>query len=269
MQSTLIRQIIDIRHSKAFELTMIIVIIISALNVGAHTYQGLDPYRHVLSYLDVGITVIFAIEIVIRLIAAQSARQFFKDPWNIFDALIVIGSLIPLESSNLVFIGRLLRIFRVMRLISFIPELRVLLNALVTSLPRLGYLVLLMFIFFYIYGAIGATLFSEINPFLWGDILRAMLTLFRVMTFEDWTDVMYEVMEFYPLAWTYFLTFIFFSAFAFLNMLIGIVVDVVNRESQTLNLVEDEATRHKQEIMAGIQKLSDELERIRGRVDKP
>ncbi len=96
-----------------------------------------------------------------------------------------------------------------------------------------------------------------------------MLTLFRVMTFEDWTDVMYEVMEFYPLAWTYFLTFIFFSAFAFLNMLIGIVVDVVNRESQTLNLVEDEATRHKQEIMAGIQKLSDELERIRGRVDKP
>ncbi len=181
----------------------------------------------------------------------------------------MIGSLIPLESSNLVFIGRLLRIFRVMRLISFIPELRVLLNALVTSLPRLGYLVLLMFIFFYIYGAINATLFSVINPFLWGDILRAMLTLFRVMTFEDWTDVMYEVMEFYPLAWTYFLTFIFFSAFAFLNMLIGIVVDVVNRESQTLNLVEDEATRHKQEIMAGIQKLSDELERIRGRVDKP
>ncbi|MEK9917709.1 MAG: ion transporter, partial [Betaproteobacteria bacterium] len=88
-------------------------------------------------------------------------------------------------------------------LISFIPELRVLLNALVTSLPRLGYLVLLMFIFFYIYGAIGATLFSEINPFLWGDILRAMLTLFRVMTFEDWTDVMYETMDVYSWSWIF------------------------------------------------------------------
>jgi len=88
------------------------------------------------------------------------------------------------------------------------------------------------------------------------------------MTFEDWTDVMYEVMEVYPLAWIYFLTFIFFSAFAFLNMLIGIVVDVVNKESKSLNLVDDDEERHKQEIMAGIQKISGELERLRGRLDK-
>jgi len=173
-----------------------------------------------------------------------------------------------LESSNLVFVGRLLRIFRVLRLISFVPELRVLLNALITSLPRLGYLVLLMFIFFYIYGAVGATLFSKINPFLWGDILRAMLTLFRVMTFEDWTDVMYEVMEVYPMAWIYFLTFIFFSAFAFLNMLIAIVVDVVNKESKSLNLVGDTEERHKQELVQGIQKISGELERLRNRLDR-
>jgi voltage-gated sodium channel len=125
-----------------------------------------------------------------------------------------------------------------------------------------------MFIFFYIYGAFGATVFAEINTFLWGDILKSMLTLFRVMTFEDWTDVMYEVMEVYPLAWIYFLTFIFFSAFAFLNMLIGIVVDVVNKESKSLNLVDDDEERHKQEIMAGIQKISGELERLRGRLDK-
>ena len=127
---------------------------------------------------------------------------------------------------------------------------------------------LLMFIFFYIYGAVGATLFSEINPFLWGDILRAMLTLFRVMTFEDWTDVMYEVMEVYPMAWIYFLTFIFFSAFAFLNMLIAIVVDVVNKESKSLNLVGDAEERHKQELVQGIQKISGELERLRNRLDR-
>jgi voltage-gated sodium channel len=262
------KRIVEIRHSKTFELAMIFVIIVSALNVGAHTYKGLAPYEHILSYLDVCITTIFAIEIVVRVVAEGSLRRFLKDPWNIFDTLIVLGSLIPLESSNLVFVGRLLRIFRVLRLISFVPELRVLLNALLTSLPRLGYLVLLMFIFFYIYGAFGATLFAEINPFLWGDILKSMLTLFRVMTFEDWTDVMYEVMEVYPLAWIYFLTFIFFSAFAFLNMLIGIVVDVVNKESKSLNLVDDDEERHKQEIMAGIQKISGELERLRGRLDK-
>ncbi|MBA4741049.1 MAG: ion transporter, partial [Burkholderiales bacterium] len=134
------------------------------------------------------------------------------------------------------------------------------------SLPRLGYLVLLMFIFFYIYGAIGSTLFGAINPFLWGDISKSMLTLFRVMTFEDWTDVMYEVMELYPLSWIYFLTFIFFSAFAFLNMLIAIVVDVVNKENKALNSAEEEDERHKQELMNGIKKISGELERLKDRL---
>jgi len=58
------------------------------------------------------------------------------------------------------------------------------------------------------------------------------LTLFRVMTFEDWTDVMYEVMVVYPWSWVYFVSFIFLTAFAFLNMVIGIVVNVLEEEHQ-------------------------------------
>ena len=155
----LIQKIINVRHHKLFELSMIFIILFSALTVGARTYKQLEPYQDLLSYLDIFITVIFLIEIVIRYIAEGDFKRFVRDPWNLFDTIIVVGSLIPLESSNLVFVGRLLRIFRVLRLISFIPELRLLLNALFKSLPRLGYLVLLMFIFFYIYGAIGSTLF--------------------------------------------------------------------------------------------------------------
>ena len=89
---------------------------------------------------------------------------------------------------------------------------------------------LLMFIIFYIYAAVGTTFFAELNPTLWGDISISLLTLFRVMTFEDWTDVMYETMTLYPLSWIYYLTFIFFTAFAFLNMVIGIVVNVLEQE---------------------------------------
>ena len=89
-----------------------------------------------------------------------------------------------------------------------------------------------MFIIFYIYAAIGSTFFNEINPVLWGDITISMLTLFRVMTFEDWTDVMYETMQVYRFSWTFFLSFIFFTAFAFLNMVIGIVVSVLEEERE-------------------------------------
>ena len=108
-------------------------------------------------------------------------------------------------------------------MVSIIPELRMLLNSLIKALPQLGYVLLLMFIIFYIYAAMGSTLFEEINPELWGDVTISLLTLFRVMTFEDWTDVMYETMTVYPLSWTYYITFI-------LNMAIGIVVNVMNDE---------------------------------------
>ena len=107
-----------------------------------------------------------------------------------------------------------------------------LLNSLLIALPRLGYVMGLMFIIFYMYAAVGSLFFEHINEFLWGDIAAAMLTLFRVMTFEDWTDVMYEVMEVYSWAWVYFVSFIFLTAFAFLNMVIGIVVNVLEEEHQ-------------------------------------
>ena len=142
----------------------------------------------------------------------------------------MVVSLIPIDNTEMALIARLVRVFRVLRMISIIPELRILLASLVKALPQLGYVMLLMFIIFYIYAAIGATLFDSINPELWGDITISLLTLFRVMTFEDWTDVMYETMAVYPLSWSYYLTFIFFTAFAFLNMVIGIVVNVMEQE---------------------------------------
>lgn len=127
-------------------------------------------------------------------------------------------------------LARLLRVFRVLRLVSMIPELRLLINALLKAIPRMGYIALLMFVIFYIYAAIGSMLFEHINSVLWGDVSIAMLTLFRVATFEDWTDVMYETMAVYPISWIFYLSFIFLTAFIFLNMMVGTILDVMNEE---------------------------------------
>jgi voltage-gated sodium channel len=113
--------------------------------------------------------------------------------------------------------------------------LRVLLNAFLSAIPRMGYVSLLMFIIFYIYAAMGSMFFSQINPVLWDNITIAMLTLFRVATFEDWTDVMYETMAVYPLSWAFYLSFIFIVAFVFLNMMIGIVLETLQREHEQLS----------------------------------
>lgn len=230
--STLQRRFYEIRNNKVFELFVIAIIVFSALMIGAHSYQISATAMSILSILDIAITIIFLTEIIIRFIGEPNKKRFFHNFWNIFDTFIVVVSLIPIEDSEVAYLGRLVRIFRVLRMVSIIPELRILINSLVKALPQLGYVMLLMFIIFYIYAAVGTTFFATINPELWGDISISLLTLFRVMTFEDWTDVMYESMTVYPLSWTYYLTFIFFTAFAFLNMVIGIVVNVLEQERQ-------------------------------------
>lgn len=224
-------KIID--SSKAFQGFVIFVIIVSALSIGAHTYNLPNWMEKGLLMLDIGITVFFAIEIVIRFLASEGPKKFFKSGWNIFDTIIVIGSLIPAGGSAIL-LARLLRIFRVLRLVSMIPELRMLVNALLKAIPRMGYIALLMFVIFYIYGAIGSMLFAHINDFLWGDVSAAMLTLFRVSTFESWTSVMYETMEVYPLSWIFYLSFIFLTAFVFLNMMVGAVLDVMTQETEAM-----------------------------------
>lgn len=221
---------VSLNSNRLFEFFVVSIIIFSALVVGVKTYNISDDLLNFVVVLDWAITVIFLIEITIRFVAEPRKSQFFKKGWNVFDTLIVVVSLVPIDNSDMALLGRLIRIFRVLRMVSIIPELRVLVNSLIKAMPQLGYVMLLMFIIFYIYAAIGSTFFSEINQKLWGDIAISMLTLFRVMTFEDWTDVMYETMVVYRFSWTFFLSFIFFTAFAFLNMIIGIVVSVLEDE---------------------------------------
>ncbi len=249
-----------LRTNKIFEFFVISIIIFSALVIGAKTYDISPTTLWLIHLLDWFITFFFLTEIIIRFIGEEHKKSFFKHGWNIFDTLIVIMSLIPVEDSELAIIGRLIRIFRVLRMVSIIPELKMLLNSLLIALPQLGYIVALMFIIFYIYAAIGSTFFATINPVLWDDIAISMLTLFRVMTFEDWTDVMYETMAVYPLSWIYYLSFIFFTAFAFLNMVIGVVVNVLNEEHEKIREEEEKNMQHV--TLEELDKKIDELKQL-------
>ncbi|MFT5757284.1 MAG: voltage-gated sodium channel [Alteromonadaceae bacterium] len=223
------RKLKKIDSSSIFQWSIIAVIIMSALMIGAKTHDLSPEVVSVLSFLDSAITVFFVIELTIRFLAFKNKKHFFKSGWNVFDTIIVIGSLIPAGGSG-VLLARLLRVFRVLRLVSMVPELRILINALLKAIPRMGYIALLMFVIFYIYAAVGSILFSTINKELWGDVSISMLTLFRVATFEDWTDVMYETMIIHPMSWIYYLSFIFLTAFIFLNMMVGTILEVMSKE---------------------------------------
>lgn len=262
--STIQSSLKRIDSSPLFQWSVITVIVMSALLIGAKTHNLSPQATQVLGWLDKAVTIFFVFEIIIRFLACKDKRRFFKSGWNIFDTVIVIGSLVP-DGGSGVLLARLLRVFRVLRLVSMVPELRLLINALIKAIPRMGYIALLMFVIFYIYAAIGSILYSNINEELWGDVSISMLTLFRVATFEDWTDVMYETMAIYPLSWIYYLTFIFLTAFIFLNMMVGTILEVMGQEHENYRAEQhgESAEGAEPASRAQIDKLELELQEIK------
>ncbi len=218
---------LTIRNSKVFNGIVISVIVASAIFAGVSSYDISPQYNAYLDLFDYAITLFFVIEIMIRMISERSLIKFFKDGWNIFDFLIVTISLIPINNVESIFVARLLRIIRVLRIITVVPAFRHIIDSLMKSIPRVGFIALLMFIFMYVWGAIGTMFFSSVDPDNWGNIGLALITLVQVATYDDWAAIMGQITEVYPYAWIFFVSFIIINAVILLNMVIGVIVDVM------------------------------------------
>ena len=217
----------NIRDNRLFQFSVVTIIILNAILIGATTYK-LDPlFLETIHFLDYVITIFFVIEILIRFIGEPIKSNFFKSGWNIFDTIIVTISLIPIPNNSSFLVLRLLRVFRVLRLISVIPELKQIIEAILQSIKRVFFVSLLLFIILYIYATMGAILFSEDEPSRWGDLGISLITLFQVLTLSSWETVMLPLQEIYWWTWIYFFSFIIICAITILNLVIAILVDVV------------------------------------------
>ena len=217
----------NLKESRIFQFIVISIIILNAITIGVNTYDLSQFVRQAINYLDYSITVFFVIEILIRFIGEPKKLNFFKSGWNVFDTLIVFISLIPIPNNSSFLLLRLLRVFRVLRIISVVPELKKIIEALLSSVKRVFYVGLLLFIILYIYATIGSILFSTNIPERWSDVGVAMITLFQVLTLSSWEQVMLPLQEVYWWAWIYFFSFIIICGITMLNLLIAILVDVV------------------------------------------
>ena len=251
-------------NNRYFELFMLGIIVFSAMLIGIDTFKLKPIYQDIIFILDELVTVVFLIEMMMRISSYKKPLDFFKDGWNIFDFIIVGMSLIPMDHNNFA-VARLLRIFRVLRIITIVPELKTIINSLFRSSKSIGYVFILTFIIFYIFAIVGTVLFEGSASGLWRDVGTALLTLFRVMTFEGWTDVMYESMEIYPWSWIYYVLFIFLTAFTFLNMIIGIMLESLNEEHK-----QDESPEHEllKEIVEQNRLLAKEVKELKMAIKK-
>jgi voltage-gated sodium channel len=212
--------------SPAFTTVVVTTIAVNAAVLGLQTYEGIeDRWGDLLFAINAVCLGIFLVELAIR-IASYWPRPlaFFRSGWNVFDFVVIMAVFIPgiRENSTLL---RLLRLLRVVRIVRLLPDLRVLLLGIWRSVPPLASIGAVTAMILFVYGMVGWIWFGDELPDEWGNIGRAMLTLFVMLTLENFPQYMDEAMEVEPWAWIYFVSFILVAAFIILNVLIGVVLN--------------------------------------------
>ena len=212
--------------SVPFTVVVVATIAVNAVVLGLQTYEGLESrWGSLLNAVNAACVAVFIVELGIR-IASYWPRpwQFFRNGWNIFDFVVVGATFVPGVSGNSTLL-RLVRLLRVVRLVRVLPDLRVLLLGVWRSVPPLASIAAVTAMILFVYGMVGWVLFADDLPERWGNIGTAMLTLFVMLTLEDFPVYMAEAMEIHSWAWIYFVSFILVAAFIVLNVLIGIVLN--------------------------------------------
>lgn len=251
-------------ESRGFELAITWLIVINAITLGLETSPGLvAQYGALLHLVDHVLLGVFVVELAAKVVIYRS--QFFRDPWRIFDFLVVGISLLP--ASGPLSILRALRVLRVLRLVSIIPSMRRVVGGLFLALPSMGSIFLLLMLVFYVFAVMATKLYGVDFPVYFGNIAASAFTLFQVMTLEGWAaEIVRPVMDKHPQAWLFFLPFILATSFTVLNLFIGIIVSAMQTEheaevQETHAILEED----REEILVELRAIKQELAELKAR----
>ena len=217
----------------------IALILVNAVLLGLETWPAaMARAGGLIRGLDQAILGLFVVELLARIYAHRAA--FWRDPWSVFDFLVVAIALIPASGPFAVL--RALRVLRVLRLLTMVPSMRRVVGALLAAIPGLGSIALVLFIIYYVFAVIATNLFAASHPEWFGTLGRSLYTLFQVMTLESWSmGIARPVMESFPHAWIFFVAFILVATFTMLNLFIAIIVNAMQSYNEAEQLAAHDA----------------------------
>eukprot|EP00607_Mallomonas_marina_P002553 CAMPEP_0182432850 /NCGR_PEP_ID=MMETSP1167-20130531/59313_1 /TAXON_ID=2988 /ORGANISM="Mallomonas Sp, Strain CCMP3275" /LENGTH=594 /DNA_ID=CAMNT_0024620853 /DNA_START=264 /DNA_END=2048 /DNA_ORIENTATION=- len=243
----------NLAHHHHFRNFITLCVFISVLEAGMVADNDLHGHAFVVfDGIVYGIQCIFAVECFIKLVAEElTPWMYFTNGWNVFDLCITVGAFLD-GSSNLVLMLRILRVFRVIRLMRSLPQLQVIVTALMDSVSSIGYASILLCLFFYFFGVLGNILFAENDPWRFGTLHMTMATLFQVITLDNWNDILYTNMfgcdlygyeDYFPAYCTspkpqlaisciYFSILIVLGSFVLLSLFIGVVSNCLEQATK-------------------------------------
>ncbi len=211
-------------QSSPFQRIVIGLILLNAVTLGLETSDSvMATAGGLLEVVDMVLLLVFTAELALRIYAFRGG--FFRDPWGIFDLVVVAIAWMP--ASGALSVLRALRVLRVLRLISIVPSLRNVVEAMLAALPGMGSIVLLMGLVFYVSAVMATKLFGNAMEEQFGTLGASLFTLFQLMTLDDWANIVKPAMELQPWALLFFMPFIIISTFVVLNLFIGVIVESI------------------------------------------
>jgi voltage-gated sodium channel len=291
--SPVVRLMQRVRNAPWFQNGITIVIVFAGVLVGVETYQEFAARHHtVINILDQLIIWIFVAEVVIKMAAEwPKPWRYFFDPWNVFDFIIVAACFMPVDAQY-VMVLRLARLLRVLKLVRALPKLQVLVGALLKSIPSMAYVSLLLMLLFYVYAVASTFMFSGNDPVHFATLPLSMLSLFRAVTLEDWTDLMYinrdgcdaygyagtdyaqmcTAPEAFPIgAPVIFVSLVLLGTMIILNLFIGVIMNGMDAARAENDLVERERRREalgeeEEPLYEELGSLTRQIDRLHNRV---
>ncbi|MGB5291380.1 MAG: ion transporter [Lysobacterales bacterium] len=252
-------------ESGFFQRSIMVLIIVNAITLGLETSDTvMKLIGPQLLFFDNVVLAVFVSELVAKLIVYRT--RFHKDPWNIFDLIVVTIALLPATGSLSVL--RSLRVLRVLRLVSAVPSMRRVVGALLEAIPGISSIIGLLFLVFYVFAVMATKLFGGEFSEWFGTIGASAYSLFQIMTLESWSEsIARPVMEVFPLAWAFFVPFILVTSFTVLNLFIGIVVDAMQsqhnkEETDAQQAIAEESRTERAEILVELRRLRDDVAKL-------
>jgi voltage-gated sodium channel len=247
----------EIAEAPWFSRVIVGVLVVNAIALGLRTAasvsKSLDP---LLVTIEAAVVVIFVIEMIIKITGL--GRAFFRDAWNWFDLVVIVLSIVPASGTLLML--RTVRILRTFRLISVVPSMRRVVNALFTAVPGLVSILLLLMLVLYTSSIAAVQMFGAVAPEDFGGLGSALLTMFKVMT-QGWPDVADDVLAARPLSWVFFVGYIVVTGFIVLNLLIAVIVNAMERQVIEATVAKEQLVErdHHAELMTELTAMRAEL----------
>ncbi|NRQ39172.1 ion transporter [Nonomuraea sp. NN258] len=239
--------------NRRFQQFIVAVILVNAGTLGLETFPAVvERHGHLLTAVDHAALYIFVAELAAKVYVER--RAFLRDPWNVFDTVIVAIALAPTAGGLSVL--RSLRILRALRLLSVVPSLRRVVSALLRAMPGMSSIVVLLSLVLYVAAVMATKLYGETAPERFGSLPTSLFTLFQTMTGDDWGNIAREVMSRHPSAWIFFTIFVLLCTFVVLNLFMAVVVSAMDEENAHERAWEE----------ASAQRILDELTALRAEV---